>query len=463
MIIREPTVGPIIGWTTTNSFRLWVRGDESSTNRTFGVARIRKSGAAKFGKPKVFKMMPVFDFTGIVNFDGLSTNLRYDYQIGYFFAEGEPADLSITSKDDWRDAANGTFRTAVSNTTDNTSFIFGSCRYLLRFFGASIFDGRGDKTFRSINRQINAGKPTDFLLMVGDQIYADDLNFLAPDNQADEFLSRYRKVFGQKHLRELMSRLPTYMTLDDHEISNDWQQDRGKKDGDLFAAAIHAYQCYQFVHGPGFQFSGKPDRSDTPQKLWYQFGHGKSAFFVMDTRTERYSSFEPAQMISPEQMDALKKWLVVHGQGTNAKFVVTSVPFFPDTRAGSKDKWSGFTEQRLEILDYIRDKKVSKVVFLSGDVHCSMAGQLKFSDDPNFLVTSVVSSSFFWPYPQGQASGFKLKGRFENSGGQNYTLSGFGKVHSEDNFTRLSTGNDKLKIEFFERKGALLGVRTLTL
>lgn len=463
MIIKEPTVGPIIGWTTTNSIRLWARGEGSSKNRTFGVARIRKSGAATFGKPKVFKMMPVFDFTGIVNFDGLSTNQRYDYQIGYILADGEPDEILINSKDDWSGAANGTFRSAVSNTTDKTSFIFGSCRYLLRLFGGSLFDGRGDKTFRSINRQIDAGKSTDLLLMIGDQIYADDLNIVAPDNQADEFLSRYRKVFGQNHIRKLMGRVPTYMTLDDHEISNDWQQDRVKKESDLFAAAIHAYECYQFIHGPGFQFSGKPDRSDTPQKLWYRFRHGKSAFFVMDTRTERYPSFKPEQMISPEQVDALKNWLVAPGQGTNTKFVVTSVPFFPDTRSGSKDKWSGFTAQRLEILDYIRINRVSKVVFLSGDVHCSMAGQLKCSDDPNFLVTSIISSSFFWPYPQGQASGFKLQGTLENSGGQNYTLSRFGKVYSDDNFTRLSTGNDKLKVEFFERKGALLGTRTLTL
>ena len=127
--------------------------------------------------------------------------------------------------------------------------------------------------------------------MVGDQIYADDLNFLAPDNQVDEFLSRYRKVFGQKHIRELMSRLPTYMTLDDHEISNDWDQDRVKKEGDLFAAAIHAYECYQFVHGPGFRFSGKANRSDTPPKALVQipprqidlfrYGYPNRALFLL--------------------------------------------------------------------------------------------------------------------------------------------------------------------------------------
>ncbi len=406
-------------------------------------------------------MMPTFDFTGIIDFGGLSPNQSYEYQIGYFFADGEPGQMTIDTADDWEDAATGTFRTAVPLRTPTASFVFGSCRYLLRLFGGSFFDTRGDKTFRSINRQIDAGRSTDLLLMVGDQIYADDLAFLGPDDRLDEFLSRYRKVFGQPHLRKLMGRIPTYMCLDDHEISNDWGQDRFKKEQDLFAAAIHAYECYQFVHGPGFQFSGRPDRSDTPCKLWYTFRHGKSAFFVMDTRTERFSASKPPQLITPEQMNALKRWLVAPGGTT--KFVVTSVPFFPDSHSGAQDQWSGFDHQRIEILDFICTRKVSKVVFLSGDVHCSMAGQLKCSSDPNFLVTSIISSSFFWPYPQGQASAFKLKGTLSTGKAGTYTLSGFGKIHSKDNFTRVSTDGAKLKIEFFERKGGLLGSRTLPL
>ena len=119
--------------------------------------------------------------------------------------------------------------------------------------------------------------------MAGDQIYADDLSFIAPDHQPDEFLSRYRKVFGQKHIRELMGRLPTYMTLDDHEISNDWDQDRVKDEADLFAAAMHAYECYQFVHGPGFQFSGKPD-SQTHRKSFGTISATANPRFLSWTR-----------------------------------------------------------------------------------------------------------------------------------------------------------------------------------
>lgn len=463
MIIREPTVGPIVGWTTTNSARLWTRGDRRSNKRTFGAARIRKSGDERFDEAKVFKMMPSFDFTAIVDFAGLKANQSYDYQIGYFFADGEPGDIKITDSDIWQQAASGTFKTVASESAGETCFAFGSCRYLLRLFGGTLFDGRGDKTFRSIDRQIDKGAAIDFLLMVGDQIYADDLNVFGPDRSLDEFFSRYRKVFGQPHIRKLMGRIPTYMTLDDHEISNDWNQDRVKKDADLFAAAIHAYQCYQFVHGPGFQFSGRPDYSDTPQKLWYQFRHGNSVFFIMDTRTERHPSFSPPEMISETQMDALLDWLTAPAHKTAKKFIVTSVPFFPDTRSGSNDKWSGFKNQRLKILDHIRDKKVAKVVFLAGDVHCSMAGQLKYVGDPSFRVTSVISSSFYWPYPQGQASGFQRSGNLDVGEDQNYKLSGFKDVYSDDNFARLTTAGGKLKAEFFERKGAKLGMQTLTL
>ena len=51
------------------------------------------------------------------------------------------------------------------------SFLLGSCRYLSRFL---VGDNRGDKTFRSALTHINQS-PVDALIMVGDQIYADDL------------------------------------------------------------------------------------------------------------------------------------------------------------------------------------------------------------------------------------------------------------------------------------------------
>ena len=64
--------------------------------------------------------------------------------------------------------------------------------------------------------------------MVGDQIYADMFNRL-PFGRADtyqEFRDRYLAAFGSPNIRRLMQRLPTYMILDDHEIEDNWSQDR---------------------------------------------------------------------------------------------------------------------------------------------------------------------------------------------------------------------------------------------
>src|SRR3546814_12029463 len=65
--------------------------------------------------------------------------------------------------------------------------------------------------------------------MAGDQIYADMLNRHVPLGLADtfeEFQERYHTAFGSRNMRRLLSRVPTYMLLDDHEIEDNWTQTR---------------------------------------------------------------------------------------------------------------------------------------------------------------------------------------------------------------------------------------------
>ena len=196
--IERPTVGPIVGATTKNTARLWGRGrllmDDETPRRCFGAARLRKKGRANFKPTQLFKMLPHFDFTGITEFEGLESKSEYEYQLGYFFF---PGDLENANKldIDWDNAGSGLFKTAKDDLEAPCSIVFGSCRYILRFLGGYLYDNRGDKTFRSINDQIKEGQDVDVLLMVGDQIYADDLNFLFPDSKLDEFFARYQKAF----------------------------------------------------------------------------------------------------------------------------------------------------------------------------------------------------------------------------------------------------------------------------
>ncbi|WP_031434098.1 alkaline phosphatase D family protein [Methylomarinum vadi] len=464
MIINPLTVGPIVGHADADHVRLWGRGELEITSagkprRCFGVARIRKNGDADYSPARYFKMNPNFDMTGIALFHDLKADTPYEFQMGYFFAEQELTELDAITDIDWRNADQGRFRTASSDPKATREFIFGSCRYLLRLFGGSWFDDRGDKTFLSINQQIEKGKKVDKLLMVGDQIYADDLNFLAPDAQLDEFLRRYRDAFSQPYIRELMSQVPTYMTLDDHEIEDNWPALASQRDMMLkYPAAIHSYQVYQMSHSPLLKHDGKGKLVGTPDCFYYQFSDGCCDFFVTDTRTEREPEVgaDEGDIIGEQQMLALLDWL---GDGSGkAKLIVSAVPFFPDTQKENEDKWGGFRKQRDRIIALIRAKKIKRVVFLSGDVHCSMAAELNIGTaDKPLAIYSVISSSFYWPYPHMKRRHFQLSGHVASADDRNaYQLGKISEVYSGDNFTRVKVTPKTLDIKVYERKGELL-------
>jgi alkaline phosphatase D len=464
MKIQLPTVGPIVGYTTSDQVRLWLRGDFQKTpdgyRRCFGVAQVRVPDQS-FGSPQFVKLPPYFDMTGVCAFSGLQAETVYEYRAGWFFAETELENLDHNQELDWTSGISGRFRTGSSDAQRERSYAVGSCRYLLRVFGGSFFDERGDKTFHSILDQIDnqtSPQQIDALVMVGDQIYADDLNFVAPDTTIDQYLQRYREAFTQPYLRKLMSRVPTYMVLDDHEIEDNWPSKATQKDWVmLYPHAIHSYQIYQCSHSPLFGLDAKNRLTGTPDCFWYSFQDGCCDWFVTDSRTERVWSSDPdkRRMMSDAQMAGLLNWL--NNKSGRVKMIVTSVPFFPDLKSESDDKWSGFIPERTKILDFILTNNIGKVVFLSGDVHCSFSAELITPRDPAFKISSIVSSSFFWPYPHMDSGEFAFDDSLKSSSQNSYTVVNASAVFSTDNFARVRVDPNGMTISFFQRKGELLG------
>ena len=160
--------------------------------------------------------------------------------------------------------------------------------------------------------------------------------------------------------------------------------------------------------------------------------------------------------MSDPQLQALMNWLA-DGSG-RIKFVVTSVPFFPDPIPGAdrEDKWSGFIKQRGEVLDIIRQESIQRVVFLGGDYHISLKSELISPGKPDFRVLSVVSSAFYWPYPHGSWRLYETEGRLAAMSNFVYEMVDSSPSQSTDNFTRISADMEGLKVEVFGRKGELL-------
>ena len=481
------TVGPILGAVSDRRARIFGRGDSQDprsrslllkrwwyrlTDRSkgkgrvcIGVARLRRSGdRAAWGAPVFSWMRPYFDCTSVAVFSELRPETTYEYQMGWFYGDRLPADSGAASFPlNWSSIEPIAFTTGSADREQPRSFFVGSCRYLLKLWHAKIWDDRGDKTFRSMGNLLRRGDSTNALFMLGDQIYADDLGSVRPDRQIEQFFHRYRDAFSQPHIRWLMARVPTYMTLDDHEIEDNWPEKSTSRDRvRLYPVAIHSYLTYQLSHSPLFDVADNGQHiAGTPTKLWYSYRDGCCDYFVMDTRTERM--LEPLAyrtIVGPDQFDALKYWLA---DGSDAvKFIASAVPFFPDGSPPSDDKWSGFLKQRDELLHWIRDHAIHRVVFLSGDVHCSFSAVLTHDRDAAFQIISIVSSSFFWPYPDRLKTQFQESGLLLTAGREPYRIAQTTPIIREDNFTRVTASLETIDVEIFARKGQSLSRQTFS-
>jgi PhoD-like phosphatase len=272
-----------------------------------------------------------------------------------------------------------------------------------------------------------------FFIHAGDQIYYD-----FPDGDREPDRDKYRLAyreawFDDEPNRYLLSHWPHYMTLDDHEIADQFALDfepPGKAEASMYLdEARIAYQEYVALLRPPPASAGAAPR-ERVGPFWYTFqrlvfeaspdNKRYTRFFVLDTRTQRRTHGAARQMIDDYQMRQLLGWMKRYKD--DLKFVVTSVPFVAEiSEAGSKktprwphktstsnslraprandpatdsgcaegsseraegsdrgprnplnDKWSAaeFARQRGEIIEFIAEHGIEQLVFLTGDMHC---------------------------------------------------------------------------------------------
>ncbi|MHC8356157.1 alkaline phosphatase D family protein [Pseudomonas sp. LB3P81] len=451
----KPTVGPIIGHTTTHHARIFLRGELQKDTLVFGGIRYRRSGDAHWSKGVFAQLTIERDMCDVIALNDLAADTVYEYQAGWF-SPMSPVHTVETIQElplQWpRDVYR--FSTQASNPEAPRAYIVGSCRYLRMTAGAPALPHRGDRIFASItNLAQRAETPISALLMTGDQVYIDDLNIIAPDREYKEILSKYRTAFSQPHIAKLMSGTPTYMILDDHEIEDNWPANKNKNDDHLYNNAIAAYELYQASHSPAHELFEDGNINQHLARYWYQFTHGDIEWFVTDSRTRRNLSAGDRRILDEEQETALCNWLI-HSPA-RVKFVVTSVMFYPDRKRLGDDAWKAFPEQRLRLLETIRTHRIKNVFFVSGDVHGSLTSRLTHSEDPDFEVHTIVSSplcnSKLLPYAK--ASTFILDQPLERTAAGDYRHELTSEVISQDNFAHLVVDGERIRVNYHDRDG----------
>lgn len=118
---------------------------------------------------------------------------------------------------------------------------------------------------------------------------------------------------------------------------------------------------------------------------------------ALDVRTERYEG-DHKTICSPDQLAEFKAWLLQHQSAI--KFVVTSVPFVGEARNGG-DKWCGpsFRPQREEIIEFIASNRIQRLVFLTGDMHCSYHATMAIAAASGELTVHELMSSPINQFP----------------------------------------------------------------
>lgn len=451
----NPTVGPIIGHTTTNHARIFLRGEHNKDTLAFAGIRYRRQGEDHWSKGNFAKLEPEHDMCEVIVLNNLSADSDYEYQAGWFSLTS-PSHTVDTVKElplQWSRQVYH-LRTRSSQANQPRAYIVGSCRYLRMTAGIASAPHLGDRVFASISRLVEQGTPpVSALVMTGDQIYVDDLNIIAPDRELKEILHKYRVAFSQINIARLMSNLPTYMILDDHEIEDNWPANKSKSDEYLYANAIRAYELYQASHSPAHALTDDGLTNKRLDKYWYQFTEGDIEWFVTDSRTRRNLSATDRRILDAAQEQALCDWLI-HSPA-RVKFVVTSVMFYPDRKRTDDDAWQAFPEQRLRLLETIRTHRIKNVFFISGDVHGSLTSRLSHSEDPDFEVHTIVSSplcnSKMLPYAT--TATFVFDHPLVRTAAGDYRHELTSKVISQDNFAHLVVDAGQLQVNFHDREG----------
>ncbi|WP_310064245.1 alkaline phosphatase D family protein [Pseudomonas synxantha] len=454
----KPTVGPIIGHTTTNHARIFLRGELQKNALAFAGIRYRRRNDKHWSEGVFVKLEPAHDMSAVIALIRLVADTDYEYQAGWF-SPMSPAHTVETVQElplQWPRQIYR-LRTPSSQAGLPRAYIVGSCRYLRMTAGMASTPHWGDRIFASISHRVaQSNPPVSALLMTGDQVYVDDLNVFAPDRERNEILHKYRVAFSQPNIAELMSGLPTYMILDDHEIEDNWPANRKKSDDSLYANAINAYEIYQASHSPAHELSASGQINNRLDKYWYQFTEGDIEWFVTDSRTRRNLSADNRRILDETQEQALCEWLI--NSPARVKFVVTSVMFYPDRKNNDNDAWKAFAEQRLRLLEIIRTHRLKNVIFVSGDVHGSLTSRLGHSEDPDFEVHTIVSSplcnSKLLPYAR--SSTFILDQPLARTAAGDYRHELTSKVISQDNFAHLVVETGQIQVNYHDREGQLL-------
>jgi alkaline phosphatase D len=313
------------------------------------------------------------------------------------------------------DSPVGRFRTALpADSRQEVKFAFFSCQdYTHGYYNALDVMADGDY---------------DFVVCLGDYIYAETYHSVKggtgvrddrigrenPQNPRvvreavtlADYRAKYQLYRSDPLLRAVHAKFPMVMLWDDHEVQDNYtgkEADGGLPPGKHFSAARKAAARKAFFESmPAF-----PGGERLYRKL--QFGSTVD-LIVMDQRSYRADQpcadavvapcadyDQPRDFLGRRQMDYVKGAL--RSSKATWKVMANELTVMPTRVLGGAyytyDSWQGYPREREELLTFIRDQKIKDVVFITGDIHTFIAGDVRTGDGAagETVATELVGGS----------------------------------------------------------------------
>lgn len=189
---------------------------------------------------------------------------------------------------------------------------------------------------------IMAFKPSLFLHL-GDLHYEN-----IESNRIEDHIKPYLERFlnGKKE-QALCQQVPMAYIWDDHDFCGNNSAGPSPCGDAARAAYLSAFPAY------------KPYRVGAG--LAHSFQNGRLRFIVLDLRSERKDS----SLMSAEQMQWFKDELLLSHRNNFLSVVVSSISWY----GNEQDNWGGFQKERQEILDFVNEEGIEKLVWMCGDAH----------------------------------------------------------------------------------------------
>jgi hypothetical protein len=270
---------------------------------------------------------------------------------------------------------------------------FGSCRVAAPHEKPWVLErtedrqGRGVDALQALAHRIRGQRPEEWpslLLLLGDQVYADDAS---PETRAfirsrrstrvppgedvadfEEYTRLYREAWSEPMIRWLFSTVPSAMIFDDHEVIDDWNISAAWKRemsarpwwADRIAGAFMSYWLYQHLGNlsPGElredrlyaqvraaedagpllrEFALEADRTTAGTRWSYSRRLGRSRLVVIDSRAGRLLHADRREMVDDEEWRWVDEQL--HGD-IDHLLLATSLPFLLPRAIHDLEAWN---------------------------------------------------------------------------------------------------------------------------